>query len=271
MTHDPRPEGVRDRKMKTFGSAASSPSDPHQPPLRLRQASDAPKPGSPVVPVIRTQQASPTEPEVNLRALKRRSASLDSMPKNRNWADFASFMRTQKDKGFSEIRVPKNVHFREQDSPQSGRSSPLLTPARPSDRSRPASPAARPPSSRRYVDEDAWSPRMRPSPRAFSPDPERNPSPRSAGLLGNSAHDLSSRRRGHDVPSPLGFGARGPNIKPPPRGHHPPPVPIKDEKREKLKGDDRDRRGYGGDRGLIDVHGLGLGIHGNGIRAGRAI
>jgi hypothetical protein len=182
-------------------------------------------------------------------------------------------MRTQKDKGFSEIRVPKTVHFKEQDSPsQSGGSSPLLPPIRPPDRSRPGSPASRPPSRKHPEDED-WSRKPRSSPRTFTLDNlEGVPSvsPKKHGFagsgIGKSSIIESTRRRGHDMPSPLSFGARGTNIKPTLGGLDPPPIPSKDEKRERTRDDREKRRGKGDERRNVELTGIGLGIHGHGVR-----
>lgn len=235
MTFDSNPD--TGRKLRIFEFSPTNRSTPVESAKARQQASDAPKPGLPIVPVIRTQQPSPTE-VVPSRATKRRSATLDSAAaKDRHWADFATYMRNQREKGFSEIRTQRIVQFKDQNPSESGRSSPLPPPVRPSDGSRPNSPANRSPSSRRYVEEDDWAPRPRPSPRNFAPEtferghvplPQKKRS--SPSIATNGIHELPPRRKLHEVPSPLSFGARGPNIKPSQLGQQPPLVPIKDEK-----------------------------------------
>jgi hypothetical protein len=263
------------------GSLSSSRSQSPEQESRPRNVSDAPKPPTlPLIPVIRTQKPSPTEIKPSSTTLKPRSAASESSP-GRNWAELATFMRTQKNKGFQEIRVPKTVQFKDTDSPKSGSASPSLPlPVRPNDRSRPSSPAGRPIPSRRYTDDEDWSQPRRPSPREHMTDDERSysTSPRRPSLPSHStsrspANDSSSRRKFHDATSPLTFGARGSSIKPYNQASQdapPPPVPVKAEKREKMRIDERERmRGYGEEdksQRKHDPNGLGLGIHGNGIR-----
>ena len=264
----------------TFDSTAKSRRRSRSPEQESRPhiASNAAKPSSsPLIPVIRTQKPSPTDTQSSLAAPKPRSAASES-PQGRNWAELATFMRTQRDKGFHEIRVPKTVQFKETQSPKSGNALPL--PVRPMDRSRPSSPAGRPIPSRRYTDDEDWSrPPRRSSPREHMTDDERSyPTPRRPSLPGHPTNrspesDSSSGRKVHDVPSPLTFGARGLNIKPATQAGQnppPPPVPVKAEKREKMRIDEREKmRGYGEEdknQRRHDPNGMGLGIRSQGIR-----
>jgi hypothetical protein len=274
-------------RRRQFESPSSSRSQSPEQESRTRKASDVAKPSaSPLIPVIRTQKPSPTEFQAKPAAPKPRSAASDAS-QGRNWAELATFMRTQRDKGFHEIRVPKTVQFKDTDSPKSGSASPSLpVPARPMDRSRPNSPAGRPIPSRRYTDDEDWSQhRRRPSPREHMTDDERSysPSPRRPSLPGHPTSqsppsDSLSRRKFQDAPSPLTFGARGLSIKPSNQAGQdtpPPPVPVKAEKREKMRIDEREKmRGYGEeDKGQRrhDPNGIGPGLRGHGIgeRLGR--
>ena len=188
-------------------------------------------------------------------------------------------MRTQRDKGYSEIRVPKPVgHVPNGHVPESGSSSPKLPlPIRPKDKSRPSSPASRPIPSRRYTEDEDWSQQPRyPSPpehiadeRSYSPSPRR-PSLPSHPTVKSPVNDSSLRRKPYDNPSPLAFGARGVQIKI--GTQDPPAVPVKAEKREKIKIGERGmKKGYGEDERRVDPNGVGLGIRGHGIneRVGR--
>src|SRR5579859_6061267 len=78
-----------------------------------RKVSDPIKSKSPVIPVIRTQKPSPTETESS-RSLKGSLNGPDS-PHGRNWSELASFMKKQKEKGYSEIRAPKTVQFKDEE------------------------------------------------------------------------------------------------------------------------------------------------------------
>jgi hypothetical protein len=79
------------------------------------------------------------------------------------------------------------------------------------------------------------------------------------------------RKIPHEMPSPLAFGARGASIKPATAsGQDPPPLPVKDEKRERTN--KRELRkvigletGGEGSR-YPEVNGVGLGIKGHGVR-----
>src|SRR5579859_8021158 len=246
---------------------------------RPHNFSDTPKPTpSPIIPVIRTQKPSPTDSESSNSQIRiPRSANPDS-PHGRNWAQLATFMRTQREKGFAEIRAQKDakdktVRF---DTPPSrgDTSSPLPMPRRPSEPgSRPSSPASgrnspatRPPRSR-YTEDEDWSRRPRPKMR----DPElidhglskvpRKPELSSKDSL-SPALDVPGRRRHREIAnSPLTFGARGADVKPYTNGEIGPPlIPVKDGKRERIRNrEDLVRKD-------LDLNGVGLGIHGHGIR-----
>ena len=269
-------------RRRQYGSPSSSRSQSPEQESRSRNALDATKPSAPpLIPVIRTQKPSPTDAQSSSTIPKPRSGASDSS-QGRNWAELATFMRTQKDKGFHEIRVPKTVQFKDTDSPKSGSASPSLPlPVRPKDRSRQGSPAGRPIPSRRYTDDEDWSqPRRRPSPQEHMTDDERSysttsrrPSLPSNPTKRSPVSDSSSKRKLPDAPSPLTFGARGLSIKPynqagqdPP----PPPLPVKAEKREKMRIDEREKmRVYGEEdrsQRRHDPNGVGLGIRAHGIR-----
>jgi hypothetical protein len=268
---------VKPRRKMTYESTSTRSASPEDL-IRPRKPSDTTA-ASPQIPVIRTHQPSPTERQPSSTP-KPRSEASDSA-KGRNWAELATFMRTQKEKGYSEIRVPKTVHFNKTDSPRSGSSSPSLPlPNYPKDRSRPSSPAGRPIPVRRYTDDEDWSQqyRRRPSPREHKVEDERSysPSPRRPSLPGHSSRppviDPPSKRKAHDAPSPLTFGARGSNIKPYGQtGQDPPSLPLKTERRDKMQADEREaKRGYGEERSERrhngELNGLGLDIHSPGVR-----
>ena len=270
---------VKPRKKMTYESTSTRSQSPEDL-IRPRKPSDTTT-SSPQIPVIRTHQPSPTESQPSSTP-KPRSEAPDSA-KGRNWSELATFMRTQKEKGYSEIRVPKTVQFKKTDSPRSGSSSPSLPlPNHPRDRSRPSSPAGRPIPVRRYTDDEDWSQqyRRRPSPREHKmEDHERSysPSPRRPSLPGHSSRspvsDSPSKRKVHDAPSPLTFGARGSNIKPYGQtGQDPPPVPLRaDTRRDKMQADEREtKRGYGEERSERrhngELNGVGLGIHSHSVR-----
>ena len=69
--------------------------------------------------------------------------------------------------------------------------------------------------------------------------------------------------------SALAFGARGASIKPStPNGQDPPPLPIKDEKREKMNKREL-RKVLEGEKSRypeVNGNGVGLGINGHGVR-----
>src|SRR5947207_4229457 len=202
-------------RRRHYESSSSSRSQSPEQENRSRKASDAAKLSAPpLIPVIRTQKPSPTDAQSNPTPPKPRSAASDSS-QGRNWAELATFMRTQRDKGYHEIRVPKTVQFKDTDSPKSGSASPSLPlPVRRTDRSRPSSPASRPIPARRYTDDEDWSQqRRRPSPREHMTDDETtySPSTRRPSLPGHPTNrspvsDSSSRRKIPDAPSPLTFG-----------------------------------------------------------------
>ena len=252
----------------------------YEPTVRPRKQSRTDGSRSPVIPVIRTQKPSPTDSVPTAKTPKSGSA-IDS-PQGRNWAELATFMRNQREKGFAEIRGPKSVHFKSQ-SPGSGSSSPSLSiPSRPRNGSQPNSPAVRPMPVRRYTEDEDWSSmtqRRRPSPREYmveraqSPAPPRPSLPHQSPRSRSPGPESSSRRRAHDTPSPLTFGARGTGIKPLGlSAQDGPPLPSKDEKRYGIKRDERDMtRGYDERRDVINANGIGLAIQGHGARerAGR--
>src|SRR5271156_4533425 len=100
MIFDPAVQPRRPSVSNSSSSRGSSPSPEH---LRHHQGSDAAKrSASPSIPVIRTQKPSPQE------LLPRKPGSQGSQDSNggRNWAELASFMRAQRDKGYNEIRTP---------------------------------------------------------------------------------------------------------------------------------------------------------------------
>jgi len=79
------------------------------------------------------------------------------------------------------------------------------------------------------------------------------------------------RKAGHDISSPLAFGARGTSIKPStPNDQSPPGFPVKDEKREKMNAREL-RKAIGLEAGseksrYPEMNGVGLGINGHGVR-----
>src|SRR5271155_5608157 len=73
-----------------------------EPTVKPRKQSRTDGSRSPVIPVIRTQKPSPTDSTPKSKSSKSGFA-LDS-PQGRNWAELATFMRTQREKGFAEIR-----------------------------------------------------------------------------------------------------------------------------------------------------------------------
>jgi hypothetical protein len=249
------------------------------PDTRPRKASDPMKSlPSPKVPVIRTQKPSPTISESSGPLRTPRSGGSDS-PQGRNWAELATFMRTQREKGFTEIRNPKdpkNVRFNDKDSVHT-LSPGLATPPRHQERgSRPSSPASLPMPRRRFGDDEDWSrrPRHRPSPRGIALDGDErpySPSPRRTNVAPvpvrskSPGGDASGRKKYHEGTSPsLPFGARGTGIKPyvDPEGDIP-PMPRNYQRTER-KIDSADRKKD------VGVNGVGLGIHGHGVRAERA-
>lgn len=280
-------------------SAASSPLPTE--PYRSRKSSDATikTAQSSAIPVIRTQRPSPTGTESS--STSRNHSNGSDSPHGRNWSELATFMRTQREKGFNEIRVPKTVQFQAPDSPRSVKpSSQLPKPRRPEEReggshsrsnsplppprfpvergiSRSASPGGRQPPARRYTDDEEWSRRRRASPKEYAfegqerihaPAPRRPgiPIPHPAVRSRSPANDPHSRRRDHhDQSSPLTFGARGASVKPyGPPGQEAPPIPTKDGKRE-MKEDKGHRKAKEDDiharRRELDIMGVGLGIH----------
>ncbi len=236
-------------------SSRSSPSPPQS-----RKASDPINPKPPVIPVIRTQKPSPTETSSS-KSFKGSLNGPDS-PHGRNWSELASFMKKQKEKGYSEIRAPKTVQFKDEDVERgSPRTKPMMPrPRLPTERQQqPASFNGRQIPVRRHTDDEDWSrqPR-RPSLKDLESE-EKNTFPSSVPRkpsttlqTGRSSPSGDSTRRGpHEVPSPLTFGARGSSIKP--SITDPPPVPIKAEKREKTRESER-RYDYG--IGLGIQHGV---------------
>ena len=133
---------------------------------------------------------------------------------------------------------------------------------------------------RRYAEDEDWSSgtlRRRPSPRDYMDERAASPAPRRPSLPHQSPRSRSpavdsstSRRRVHDTPSPLTFGARGTGVKPYalPAAGDAPAIPHKDEKRDRSRGDDREmRRGRDEERkDSIRGNGIGLGIQGHGAR-----
>jgi hypothetical protein len=176
-------------------------------------------------------------------------------------------MKKQKEKGYSEIRTPKTVQFKEEEK-SSPRTKPSMPrPRLPSERQQHSSSSSgRQIPVRRHTDDEDWSRRQRrPSIKDQGIDAEDpaaivSPMPRKPAIVPPTSKSSSSgdnnRRRPHEVPSPLTFGARGSNIKP--YVTDPPPVPIKDEKREKTRENDK-KYDYG----------VGLGIH-HGVKERRA-
>lgn len=283
MTFDPTPKPPR-RKM-TYESISSTRSPTTEEVVQARNLSDTMRASAspPQFPTIRTPKPSTTDARSNSTTPKPHSAASDSS-QGRNWAELATFMRTQREKGFNEIRPPKTVHFKGTDSPRSGSSSPSLPlPGRPKDRSRPSSPATRPIPPRRYAEDEDWSQPPRP-PRehilddgrtySASSSSSRRPSqPNYPSRSQSPMGDSSSRRKFHETTSPLSFGARGSSIKPYGQvGQDPPTVPVKAENREQMKTDERERRRVYSEedknerRHNGELNGVGLGIHSHGVR-----
>jgi hypothetical protein len=143
---------------------------------------------------------------------------------------------------------------------------------RPQER-RPSSPAGLPGPRRRFTEDEDWSQRpRRPSPReiAFNGD-ERSysPVPRRPGIgvgpgsirsRSPGGDSVAGRRKHHEGASPLPFGARGASVKPHlDADENTMPIPGKEQRNE--------RRGEGGERRKIgEANGVGLGIHGHGVR-----
>lgn len=237
-------------------SSRNSPSPPQS-----RKVSDPINSKPPVIPVIRTQKPSPTETSSS-KSLKGSLNGPDS-PHGRNWSELASFMKKQKEKGYSEIRTPKTVQFKDEDVERgSPRTKPIMPrPRLPSERQQQsASPNGRQIPVRRHTDDEDWSPRQRrPSlkdleseeinNKVLSPVPRKPSTTPQTGRFSPSGD--TSRRRPHEIPSPLTFGARGSSIKP--SVIDPPPVPIKAEKRERTRESER-RYDYG--IGLGIQHGV---------------
>jgi hypothetical protein len=241
-------------------SSRTSPSPPQS-----RKVSDPIYSKPPVIPVIRTQKPSPTETSSS-KSFKGSLSGPDS-PHGRNWSELASFMKKQKEKGYSEIRAPKTVQFKDEDVERgSPRTKPMMPrPRLPSERpQRSASPSGRQIPVRRHTDDEDWSRRQRrPSLKDLvSEESNKILSPVSRKPTTIPQIDRSSpsgdttRRRPHETTSPLTFGARGLSIKP--SITDPPPVPIKDEKREKTRESEK-RYDYG----------VGLGIQ-HGVKERRA-
>lgn len=247
---------------------------------RPRKASDAlPSPAitlsrkpSPVIPVIRTQKPSPTESTTS--AGTKKSSQPDSP---RNWAELASFMRKQRQIGYTEVRSPKTVQFAPEENLSRSVSPvpPLPRPRYPEERgsSRSSSPSGRKIPARRYVEDEDWSRPPRPALRGGNIDRyDRAPSPSPRVVSGRNSPMPDGRRRvPHEMSSPLAFGARGASIKlATPTGQEPPPLPVKDEKREKAGARElRKAIGMetGGERSRYpEMNGVGLGINGHGVR-----
>lgn len=256
-TPKPRKPNPIDYEDYEPSSSRSSPSS-----QQLRKVSDPIKSKSPVIPVIRTQKPSPTETESS-RSQKGSLNGPDS-PHGRNWSELASFMKKQKEKGYSEIRAPKTVQFKDEEK-GSPRVKPVVArPRLPSDtQQRFQSPAGRQIPVRRHTDDDDYSRRpRRPSLKNQGRDAEDtdvlSPVPRKPAMVSATGQSSSSgdRRRPHEMSSPLTFGARGSNIKP--YITDPPPIPSKDEKRDKARENEK-KYDYG----------VGLGIQ-HGVRERRA-
>ena len=240
-------------------SSRSSPSS-----QRSRNVSDPIKSKSPVIPVIRTQKPSPTETDSS-RSLKGSLSGPDS-PHGRNWSELASFMKKQKEKGYSEIRAPKTVQFKDGEKASPRVKPTLPRPRIPTERQqRSHSPAGRQIPVRRHTDDEDWSRRpRRPSLKDQGLDTDHkgiiSPVPRKPAMIPAtgkpSSSGDSSRRRPHEMSGPLTFGARGSNIKP--HVTDAPPIPIKAEKRDKIKESEK-KYDYG----------VGLGIQ-HGVRERRA-
>lgn len=264
MTYDPRVRPRKQQSVPVLRSPSLSPENGIQSP---RRGSDA-KISSPSaqIPVIRTQKPSPTESQLK--------PGIDS-PRGRNWGELAAFMRTQKEKGYAEIRQPKTVQFKDVDSPPRGTSPSLAVPPRQS-RTRSNSPLGRPIPQRRGTDDEEWSRRRRMAPREhvlqgsekiIIQSANRRPSvPNLAERAKSPSNDPVPGRKGQEVMhSPLPFGARGSSIKPSP-GVDPPPVPIKDEKR-RLEDKERRRHKVEDERRHIDdPYRIGFGIQSHGFR-----
>jgi hypothetical protein len=265
ITYDPTAKPRRVHYEPQSSTRSPSPDDiilPRKPVARERSREQSPI--SPVIPIIRTQRPSPTDAPPNPKAPRPRPSPNSTLQPqgSRNWAELATFMRTQKEKGYQSIRTPKQVHFQNDSPVSSANSSPSLPlPVLPKSRSRPGSPVGRPVPTRRYTDDEDWSDSVKR--RNLLNDKERphSPSTRRPSLPSSKLSTAHDPRRTPDVPSPLSFGARGASIKP--QSPEPPPVPIKSGGRDRVKFDEKEnRRAFlEGEKGLLaDVNGVGLGI-----------
>ena len=241
-------------------SSVSSPSSLHQ----SRKVSDPIKSTAPVIPVIRTQKPSPTETDSS-RSQKGSLNGPDS-PHGRNWSELASFMKKQKEKGYSEIRAPKTVQFKPEERGSPKVKPAIVRPRLPSERQqRSQSPPGRQIPVRSYDDDDEYARRpRRPSLKENGRDTDDvgilAPVPRKPATFAatgrSSPSGDSGRRRPREASNPLTFGARGSDIKP--YVTEAPPIPTKAEKRDKSRENDK-KHDYG----------VGLGIQ-HGVRERRA-
>jgi hypothetical protein len=288
MTFEPPSKSPRRPTASASGPPRSAVPETRPVPPKLP---DAVKPAPlPVIPVIRTQRPSPTVSETSV-ALRTPGSSAPDSPHGRNWAELATFMREQRQKGFSEIRPakdPKNVRFRDTDSVHSLSSGLPTPPLRSSERGsrptspggfmprprpqerRPSSPAGLPASRRRFTDDEDWSQRpRRPSPREIAFDGDErsySPIPRKPGVgvapgsIRSKSPGGDGRRKYHEGVSPLPFGARGASVKPHlDADENTMPVSRKEQRNEtRVDGGERRKNG--------EVNGVGLGIHGHGVR-----
>ena len=260
LTLDPIAKPRRIHYESQSSTRSPSPEDfirPRKPPTREQS------PTSPIIPIIRTQKASPTDASATPSTPKpKHSPNGTLQTQSRNWAELASFMRTQKEKGYQSIRSAKQVHFPDISPPSSGNSSPSLTlPILPKSRSRPGSPAGRQMPTRRYTDDEDWSQSVRRRDNLTGAESPRSPSHRRPSLPSSKLSSSYDSRGTHDMPSPLTFGARGARIKP--LSPEPPPIPTKAGGRDRVTSPEKGmkRSLVDGEKKLAaDVYGVGLGI-----------
>lgn len=262
MAFDPNAKPRRTHYDSQSSTRSPSPDDivrPRKPPTREQSREQSPT--SPVIPIIRTQKPSPTDASSNSSTPKYKpSPNRTLQPQGRNWAELASFMRTQKTKGYESIRTPKQVHFQNGSPASSANSSPSLSlPVLPKSRSRSGSPAGRPIPTRRYTDDEDWSQPVRRREQLSDNERSQSPMPRRPSLPSSKLSTSHDSRRTTDMHNPLTFGARGASIKP--QSPEPPPIPIKSGGRDRVQFDENEiKRAYaeGEKRTPVEMSGLGV-------------
>jgi len=264
VTFDPIAKPRRIHYESQLSTQSPSPEDiirPRKPPTREQSPEQSPT--SPKIPIIKTQKASPTDASSNASTPKPKPSPNGTLQtQGRNWAELASFMRTQKEKGYQSIRSAKQVHLQHTSPPSSGNSSPSLSlPVFPKSRSRPGSPAGRQTPTRRYTDDEDWSQSVRRREHLTDAESSYSPSHRRPSIPSSKLSSSYDSRGTPDMPSPLSFGARGASIKP--QSPEPPPVPTKAGGRERAMSPEKEMKRSlvdGENRRPADVYGVGLGI-----------